>query len=90
MTLTLEKPETGARLLRFAQKRGIPLDDLIEGFLDDAEEEEEDDYKLTAEDIQALREGAADSDAGRVSDGHANMARRFEKLKQRSAQGKAA
>lgn len=40
MTLTLEKPETGARLLRFAQKRGVPLDELLEEFLDDAEEAE--------------------------------------------------
>ncbi len=90
MTLRLEKPETGKRFLRFATKRGLTPDELLDELLDGAEEEEQDDYKLTAEDIQALREGAADSDAGRVSDGHSNMARRFEKLKQRASQGKAA
>lgn len=94
MTLTLEKSETGARLLRFAAKRGIPLDDLIEEFLDDAEETEEkttdfylrkDDYKLTSQDMEALHQGAADIEAGRVSDGPTNAVRRRKKILQRLA-----
>ena len=79
MTLTLEKPETGARLLRFAEKRGMPLDELLDG----AEEEEEDDYKLTPDDIEALKRGAADIDAGRVSDAKANSAERREMILKR-------
>lgn len=83
MTLTLEKPETGKRFLRFATKRGLTPDELLDELLDGAEEEENDNYKLTPEDIQALREGAADSDAGRVSDARANSAERREMILQR-------
>nr|WP_309694532.1 hypothetical protein [Armatimonas sp.] len=83
MTLTLEKPETGARLLRFAEKRGMPLDELLDELLDGAEEEEEDDYKLTPDDIEALKRGAADIDAGRVSDAKANSAERREMILKR-------
>ena len=50
--------------------------------------EEQDDYTLTPDDIEALKRGAADIDAGRVSDGPTNMARRFEKLNQRATEAK--
>lgn len=101
MSLTIERPETEARLLRFVQKRGMPLDDVIDEFLDDAEELEgsnlreekttayylrEDDYKLTPEDIEALKQGAADIDAGRVSDARANSAERRQMILQRRSQ----
>jgi hypothetical protein len=33
-----------------------------------------DDYKLTLEDIEALKQGAADIDAGRVTDGRVHIA----------------
>lgn len=82
MSLTIERPETEARLIRFATARGLSPLDALDELLDEVEEE---DYKLTPDDIEALKQGAADSDAGRVSDGPTNMARRFEKLKQRAA-----
>jgi hypothetical protein len=69
MTLTLKKPETGARLLRFAEKRGMALDDLIDDLLDGAEEEEED--LSTIPDIlmkvspNALKEAQEEMDAGK-------------------------
>lgn len=74
MTLTLEKPETGARLLRFAQKRGMPLDDLIDDLLDGAEEEDDEKWTedlSTIPDIlmypkaDALRKALEDMDAGK-------------------------
>ncbi|WP_395094876.1 hypothetical protein [Armatimonas sp.] len=74
MTLTLEKPETGARLLRFAQKRGMPLDDLIDDLLDGAEEKDDEDWKedlSTIPDIlkypepDALKRALEDMDAGK-------------------------
>ena len=64
MTLTLEKPETGARLLRFAQKRGVPLDDLIDDLLDSAEEIEPAEGEDLDELATAVNEGLAAIKAG--------------------------
>ena len=62
MTLTIEKPETEARLLRFATSRGIsPLE-----ALDEMLEREEDETALDAEDQAALDEAYAAVKAGRV------------------------
>ena len=83
MTLTLEVlPETARRIASNpeALRRAGEMIDAEFGA-----DSEEDDYKLTAEDIAALKQGAADIDAGRVSDGPTNMALRFEKLRQRAA-----
>ena len=64
MSLTLEKPETEARLLRFAQKRGIPLDDLIDDLLDSAEEIEPAEGEDLDELTTAVNEGLAAIKAG--------------------------
>ena len=82
MTLTLEvSPETVRRIAGDpeALRRAAKLIDAEFG-------EEQDDYKLTPDDIEALKRGAADIDAGRVSDGPTNAARRREKILQRLAQ----
>lgn len=89
MILTIEKPETEARFIRFATLRGLTPDEALDELLDEIEEENESDYQLTADDIESLRRGAADIDAGRVSDGPTNMALRFERLRQRQAEEKA-
>ena len=81
MTLTLEvSPETVRRIAGDpdALRRAAKLIDAEFG-------EEHDDYKLTPDDIEALKRGAADIDAGRVSDGPTNAARRREKILQRLA-----
>lgn len=92
MTLTLEKPETGKRFLRFATSRGLTPDELLDKLLDGLEAQEEqkdegsnlrDDYKLTPDDIEALKQGAADIDAGRVSDAKTNSAERREMILKR-------
>lgn len=88
MTLTLEIPEDLAPSLEAmpeSQRHNFALAAMRNELLDRAEEEAED-YQLTPDDIEALKQGAADIDAGRVSDGPTNMARRFEKLKQRVAE----
>ncbi|MCX6365958.1 MAG: hypothetical protein NTX57_04535 [Armatimonadetes bacterium] len=42
--------------------------------------EKDDDFRLSPEDMEALRRGAEDSDAGRVSDGTEVMARLKKKV----------
>nr|WP_309694404.1 hypothetical protein [Armatimonas sp.] len=84
MTLTLEVlPETARRIADNPEALRRAGEIIDAEFGADAEE---DDYKLTAEDIEALKRGAADIDAGRVSDGPTNAARRREKILQRLAQ----
>ena len=41
MSLTIEKPETEARLRRFATTRGLSLQEALDELLDEAEEEQE-------------------------------------------------
>lgn len=52
--------------------RHFPMDD-----------EEDEEYPLTPEDIASLKRGAADSDAGRYSDGRTHVAEMREYLRQR-------
>ena len=75
MSIVIDNPTAEARLYAFATSRGLTPDEAIIEAIE-AAEEEEDDYTLTPEDIESLKRGAADSDAGRVSDGRANMAAR--------------
>lgn len=84
MPITLT-PETEAKLIRFATSRGLAPKEALDIALDELldENEEQEDYQLTAEDIEALRQGAADSDAGRFSDAKANSAERREMILQR-------
>jgi predicted transcriptional regulator len=77
--LTLEvSPETVRRIAGDpeALRRAAKLIDAEFG-------EEQDDYKLTPDDIDALKRGAADIDAGRVSDAKANSAERREMIRKR-------
>ena len=79
MTLTLEvSPEAVRRIAGDpeALRRAAKLIDAEFG-------EEQDDYKLTPDDIEALKRGAADIDAGRVSDAKANSAERREMIRKR-------
>jgi predicted transcriptional regulator len=80
MTLTIEvSPETIRRIA------GDPEALRRAGEMIDAEfgTDPEDDDKLTAEDIESLKQGAADIDAGRVSDAKANSAERREMIRKR-------
>jgi hypothetical protein len=80
MTLTIEvSPETIRRIA------GDPEALRRAGEMIDAEfgTDPEDDDKLTAEDIESLKQGVADIDADRVSDAKANSVERREMIRKR-------
>lgn len=62
MTLTIEKPETEARLIRFATVRGLSPSEALDELLS----RESDETKLSREDVEALQEAWAAVDAGKV------------------------
>lgn len=60
MTLTIEKPETEARLIRFATSRGISPLEALDELLDEAEENVSPELVITqefADELQATCEG---------------------------------
>ena len=60
MTLTIEKPETEARLIRFATSRGISPLEALDELLDEAEENAFPEPVITqefADELQAMCEG---------------------------------
>lgn len=77
MSIVIDNPKAEAQLHAFATSRGLTPDEAIIEAIEAAKREDEDGgFRITPEDIEAMKRSAADSDAGRVSDGRANMARR--------------
>lgn len=68
MTLTL-KPETEQKLVNFATTRGMKPEEIAEELIAryfPAEEPEDAEMPLSAEDLASLKRGLADADAGRT------------------------
>jgi hypothetical protein len=70
MTLTIERPETEARFLRFASSRGLSPLDALDELLDEVEEEQEPDLSTIPDILMKvspddLKEAQAEMDAGK-------------------------
>lgn len=85
MSLVIENPATVEELSTFANSRGLTVDEAIIEAIGAAKRETEDAFIITPEDIEAMKRSAADSDAGRVSNGWANIEERKAALQARRA-----
>ena len=88
MTLTVEiSPETHQRIADDPEAMAY-----VAKMIEDAygKPDKEEDYKLTDADIEALRAGAADIEAGRVHDGRDTIAAMRQKLQERRVRAEAA
>lgn len=87
LTMTIEvSPETARRVADDPEALRKVAKIVEDAYGEDSDDQyADDDYKFSPEDMEAIRQGIEDSDAGRFSDGLTNMAHRFEKLRQRQA-----